>query len=129
MGSGIQSCAHNLVRRESSWQQNFNFDLTTNSTSTSTILNHLTPPVTRRRTALASTVSAASHTSEMEKKRKHTLERAKADHVSGLFIISVILICNYLQQLLRQLQMRLQYARLKVEHGWVCLFSCNNFRV
>ena len=78
---------------------------------------------------MVSTVSAASHASEMEKKRKHTLERAKADHVSGLFIISVILICNYFQQLLRQLQMRLQYARLKVEHGWVCLFSCNNFRV
>ncbi|KAG1743684.1 uncharacterized protein EDB91DRAFT_1125355 [Suillus paluster] len=36
-----------------------------------------------------------------QKKRKQTLERAKANHLS------------------KQLQMRLQYAKLKVEHGWV----------
>ncbi|KAG2339126.1 hypothetical protein BDR05DRAFT_968399 [Suillus weaverae] len=35
-----------------------------------------------------------------QKKRKQTLERAKANHLS------------------KQLQMRLQYAKLKVEHGW-----------
>jgi len=78
---------------------------------------------------MVSTVSAASHASEMEKKRKHTLGRAQANHVSKLLIILDILINNDLGQLSRQLQMRLQYARLKVEHGWVCLFSCDNFRV
>lgn len=41
---------------------------------------------------MVSTVSAASHASEMEKKRKHTLERAKANHVSQPLIIIVILI-------------------------------------
>ncbi|KAG6829946.1 hypothetical protein H0H92_002850 [Tricholoma furcatifolium] len=35
-----------------------------------------------------------------EKRRKQTMERARANHLS------------------RQLQMRLQYARLKVDHGW-----------
>ncbi|KAG9313696.1 hypothetical protein JVU11DRAFT_6044 [Chiua virens] len=35
-----------------------------------------------------------------QKKRRQTLERAKANHLS------------------KQLQMRLQYAKLKVEHGW-----------
>ncbi|KAF9450862.1 hypothetical protein P691DRAFT_773611 [Macrolepiota fuliginosa MF-IS2] len=49
---------------------------------------------------MVSTASAAAQASEMEKRRKQTLERAKANHLS------------------RQLQMRLQYARLKVEHGW-----------
>ncbi|KAF8066912.1 hypothetical protein FPV67DRAFT_1214931 [Lyophyllum atratum] len=39
-------------------------------------------------------------THENEKRRKQTVERAKANHLS------------------RQLQMRLQYARLKVDHGW-----------
>jgi len=131
VGSGIESCAHKHFSNLTTILSGPNLhgsktsDLITNSTSTSFILNHLTPPVTRRRTTLASTVSAASHTSE----RKHTLERAKANHVSELLIIYVILICNYLEQLSRQLQMRLQYARLKVEHGWVYLFSCTNFRV
>ena len=74
---------------------------------------------------MVSTVSAASHASEMEKKRKHTLGRAQANHVSELLIIFDILIYNDLGQLSRQLQMRLQYARLKV--GWVCLFSCDSF--
>ncbi|KAF9004566.1 hypothetical protein BDQ17DRAFT_1541248 [Cyathus striatus] len=37
---------------------------------------------------------------DAEKRRKYSIERAKATHLS------------------RQLQMRLQYARLKVEHGW-----------
>ncbi|XP_006457470.1 hypothetical protein AGABI2DRAFT_123334 [Agaricus bisporus var. bisporus H97] len=49
---------------------------------------------------MVATPSAAAQTSEMERKRKQTLERTKANHLS------------------RQLQMRLQYARLKVEHGW-----------
>ncbi|KAF5353920.1 hypothetical protein D9756_007098 [Leucocoprinus leucothites] len=49
---------------------------------------------------MVSTASAAAQANELEKKRKQTLERAKANHLS------------------RQLQMRLQYARLKVEHGW-----------
>ncbi|KXN80955.1 hypothetical protein AN958_06546 [Leucoagaricus sp. SymC.cos] len=49
---------------------------------------------------MVSTPSAAAQAIELEKKRKQTLERAKANHLS------------------RQLQMRLQYARLKVEHGW-----------
>ncbi|KAF8128929.1 hypothetical protein EV363DRAFT_1105811, partial [Boletus edulis] len=35
-----------------------------------------------------------------QKKKRQTLERAKANHLS------------------KQLQMRLQYAKLKVEHGW-----------
>ncbi|KAG7441418.1 uncharacterized protein BT62DRAFT_937186 [Guyanagaster necrorhizus] len=47
-------------------------------------------------TASAAAVSLANE----EKKRKQTMERAKATHLS------------------RQLQMRLQYAKLKVEHGW-----------
>jgi len=78
---------------------------------------------------MVSTISATPHTKELEKKRKHTLGRAQANHVSELLIILDIRICNDLGQLSRQLQMRLQYARLKVEHGWVCLFSCVNFRV
>ncbi|KAF8960668.1 hypothetical protein BDZ97DRAFT_1922037 [Flammula alnicola] len=44
--------------------------------------------------------SAAAQASENEKRRKQTMEKVKANHLS------------------RQLQMRLQYARLKVEHGW-----------
>jgi len=44
--------------------------------------------------------TSAPQVSENEKRRKQTMERAKAIHLS------------------RQLQMRLQYARLKVEHGW-----------
>ncbi|PPQ71510.1 hypothetical protein CVT26_010381 [Gymnopilus dilepis] len=49
---------------------------------------------------MVSTSSAAAQASENEKRRKQTMEKAKANHLS------------------RQLQMRLQYARLKVEHGW-----------
>ncbi|KAK7457095.1 hypothetical protein VKT23_010397 [Stygiomarasmius scandens] len=45
-------------------------------------------------------VSTPSPASMDEKKRKNTLERARVVHLS------------------RQLQLRLQYARLKVEHGW-----------
>ncbi|KAF9462538.1 hypothetical protein BDZ94DRAFT_1261137 [Collybia nuda] len=47
-----------------------------------------------------STTVANNQSSESEKRRKQTVERAKANHLS------------------RQLQMRLQYARLKVDHGW-----------
>ncbi|KAF8154727.1 hypothetical protein B0H34DRAFT_534934 [Crassisporium funariophilum] len=49
---------------------------------------------------MVSSASAAAQASENEKRRKQTMEKAKANHLS------------------RQLQMRLQYARLKVEHGW-----------
>ncbi|KAF8811166.1 hypothetical protein BYT27DRAFT_7134146 [Phlegmacium glaucopus] len=49
---------------------------------------------------MVSSASAAAQASENERRRKQTMERAKAVHLS------------------RQLQMRLQYARLKVEHGW-----------
>lgn len=80
---------------KSSWQQRFNFDLIVHNTSTSTTLKHLTLPVTCQK--MVSTVSAASHTSEMEKKRKHTLRRAQANHVNEvliLLVILVILICN-----------------------------------
>ncbi|GLB41193.1 hypothetical protein LshimejAT787_0904080 [Lyophyllum shimeji] len=52
---------------------------------------------------VASTSIQASNggaTHENEKRRKQTMERAKANHLT------------------RQLQMRLQYARLKVDHGW-----------
>ncbi|KAF8908182.1 hypothetical protein CPB84DRAFT_1744354 [Gymnopilus junonius] len=49
---------------------------------------------------MVSTSSAAAQANENEKRRKQTMEKAKANHLS------------------RQLQMRLQYARLKVEHGW-----------
>ncbi|KDR70222.1 hypothetical protein GALMADRAFT_144892 [Galerina marginata CBS 339.88] len=49
---------------------------------------------------MVSTPSAAAQASENEKRRKQTMEKVKANHLS------------------RQLQMRLQYARLKVEHGW-----------
>jgi len=49
---------------------------------------------------MVSLASAAAQASESEKRRKQTMERAKAVHLS------------------RQLQMRLQYARHKVEHGW-----------
>ncbi|KAH0831061.1 hypothetical protein J3R83DRAFT_13584 [Lanmaoa asiatica] len=46
-------------------------------------------------------VVASPQSNELEqKKRRQTLERAKANHLS------------------KQLQMRLQYAKLKVEHGW-----------
>ncbi|KAF8650689.1 hypothetical protein AX16_005063 [Volvariella volvacea WC 439] len=44
--------------------------------------------------------TSTMHAAETERRRKHVLEKAKAQHLS------------------RQLQMRLQYARLKVEHGW-----------
>ncbi|KAI6128149.1 hypothetical protein EDD16DRAFT_1549680 [Pisolithus croceorrhizus] len=40
-----------------------------------------------------------------QKRRKQTLERAKVNHLS------------------KQLQMRLRYARLKVEYGWVSSFD------
>ena len=55
-----------------------------------------------------------------QKKRKQTLERTKANHVrfptnaSVHYIVECMII-----QLSKQLQMRLQYAKLKVEHGWV----------
>ncbi|PPQ88206.1 hypothetical protein CVT25_005171 [Psilocybe cyanescens] len=49
---------------------------------------------------MVATSSAATQASENEKRRKQTMEKVKANHLS------------------RQLQMRLQYARLKVEHGW-----------
>jgi len=39
-------------------------------------------------------------TNENERRKKQTIERTKVNHLS------------------RQLQMRLQYARLKVDHGW-----------
>ncbi|KAI9569324.1 hypothetical protein HD554DRAFT_604427 [Boletus coccyginus] len=46
-------------------------------------------------------VTPGPQPSELEqKKKRQTLERAKANHLS------------------KQLQMRLQYAKLKVEHGW-----------
>ncbi|KAJ7595663.1 hypothetical protein C8J56DRAFT_1042747 [Mycena floridula] len=49
-----------------------------------------------------------------EKKRKMTVQRAKANHVrKGGFLRLATL-----WTLSRQLQMRLQYARLKVDHGW-----------
>ncbi|KAF5309863.1 hypothetical protein D9619_010507 [Psilocybe cf. subviscida] len=45
--------------------------------------------------------TSATQTAENERRmRKNTLDKVKANHLS------------------RQLQMRLQYARLKVEHGW-----------
>ncbi|KAF4566061.1 hypothetical protein EYR36_011476 [Pleurotus pulmonarius] len=49
---------------------------------------------------MVSSPSPAMQVIEAEKKRKFTLERAKANHLS------------------RQLQLRLQYAKLKVDHGW-----------
>ncbi|KAK0450287.1 uncharacterized protein EV420DRAFT_1750387 [Desarmillaria tabescens] len=49
---------------------------------------------------VATASAAAASLANEEKKRKQTMERAKATHLS------------------RQLQMRLQYAKLKVEHGW-----------
>ncbi|TFK34627.1 hypothetical protein BDQ12DRAFT_726676 [Crucibulum laeve] len=49
---------------------------------------------------MVSTTSASTQASESEKKRKVSTEKAKASLLS------------------QQLQMRLQYARLKVEHGW-----------
>ncbi|THU98651.1 hypothetical protein K435DRAFT_527802 [Dendrothele bispora CBS 962.96] len=45
-------------------------------------------------------VSTPSPASLDEKRRRNSLERARVVHLS------------------RQLQLRLQYARLKVEHGW-----------
>jgi len=45
-------------------------------------------------------IAAAQANDSESKRRKQTLERARANHLS------------------RQLQMRLQYARLKVDHGW-----------
>ncbi|KAG1807437.1 uncharacterized protein BJ212DRAFT_744412 [Suillus subaureus] len=46
------------------------------------------------------TIASPQSNEAEQKKRKQTLERAKASHLS------------------KQLQMRLQYAKLKVEHGW-----------
>ncbi|KAG1888139.1 hypothetical protein F4604DRAFT_2032217 [Suillus subluteus] len=46
------------------------------------------------------TIASPQSNEAEQKKRKQTLERAKANHLS------------------KQLQMRLQYAKLKVEHGW-----------
>jgi hypothetical protein len=46
------------------------------------------------------TIASTQSNEAEQKKRKQTLERAKANHLS------------------KQLQMRLQYAKLKVEHGW-----------
>ncbi|KAH7909177.1 hypothetical protein BJ138DRAFT_1127876 [Hygrophoropsis aurantiaca] len=50
--------------------------------------------------AVASAQTNDTNNTNDQKKRKQTLERAKANHLS------------------KQLQMRLQYAKLKVEHGW-----------
>ncbi|KAG5650294.1 hypothetical protein H0H81_012722 [Sphagnurus paluster] len=50
---------------------------------------------------VTATSSSPNHNAhENERRRKQTVERAKANHLS------------------RQLQLRLQYARLKVDHGW-----------
>ncbi|KAL0959398.1 hypothetical protein HGRIS_014647 [Hohenbuehelia grisea] len=49
---------------------------------------------------MVNTPSAAAAAVDLEKKRKQSVDRARASHLS------------------RQLQMRLQYARLKVDHGW-----------
>ncbi|TFK24017.1 hypothetical protein FA15DRAFT_756858 [Coprinopsis marcescibilis] len=49
---------------------------------------------------VATTTHVVAQAQDSEKRRKQTMEKAKANHLS------------------RQLQMRLQYARLKVEHGW-----------
>ncbi|KAG0696197.1 hypothetical protein DFH29DRAFT_1004790 [Suillus ampliporus] len=46
------------------------------------------------------TIASPQPNEAEQKKRKQTVERAKANHLS------------------KQLQMRLQYAKLKVEHGW-----------
>ncbi|KAJ3981706.1 hypothetical protein F5890DRAFT_1533967 [Lentinula detonsa] len=41
-----------------------------------------------------------------EGKRRSSMDKTKVSHLS------------------RQLQLRLQYAKLKVEHGWVHFLSC-----
>ncbi|TFK66486.1 hypothetical protein BDN72DRAFT_146416 [Pluteus cervinus] len=51
-------------------------------------------------TGPAMATASPSQSSEHERRRRMALERAKVTHLS------------------RQLQLRLQYARLKVEHGW-----------
>ncbi|KAF8884143.1 hypothetical protein BD779DRAFT_1674227 [Infundibulicybe gibba] len=48
----------------------------------------------------ATNTTPTAQANDAEKRRKHAMDRAKANHLS------------------RQLQMRLQYARLKVDHGW-----------
>ncbi|KAJ8489974.1 hypothetical protein ONZ45_g13365 [Pleurotus djamor] len=50
---------------------------------------------------MVATASPAAQNLDAEQRRKLTIERAKANHLS----------C--------QLQLRLQYAKLKIEHGWM----------
>lgn len=68
-------------------------------------------------------VVAAPPPNELEqRKKRQTLERAKANHVCLLLFQPVPAVLNstpHTYQLSKQLQMRLQYAKLKVEHGWV----------
>ena len=70
----------------------------------------------------------AAQTAENDKRKKtqqQTVEKVKTSHVCAWvhikFLIGYYMIYINLQQLTRQLQMRLQYARLKVENGWVRL--------
>ncbi|KAJ8517476.1 hypothetical protein ONZ45_g5332 [Pleurotus djamor] len=49
---------------------------------------------------MVATASPAAQITDAERRRKLTMDRAKANHLS------------------RQLQLRLQYAKLKIEHGW-----------
>jgi hypothetical protein len=52
-----------------------------------------------------------------ERKKKKTMDKAMGIHVRPtLFFVSF---SNHSLQLSRQLQLRLQYAKLKVDHGWV----------
>ncbi|KAF8347459.1 hypothetical protein F5887DRAFT_1072439 [Amanita rubescens] len=49
---------------------------------------------------MVTTASSSTQAHDSDKRRKHSIERAKVIHLT------------------RQLQLRLQYAKLKVEHGW-----------
>ena len=67
---------------------------------------------------MVATVSANVAHGQNDDKKKGHLDRSKVLNVRTLLLTSPP--SPYLPfQMSRQLQMRLQYAKLKVEHGWV----------
>jgi len=83
-------------------------------------MNQSDVPFTRSPAIEMVTILPPHQPAEMEqKRRRQTLERAKMHHVCSLRTL-ISATCSTLPcQLSKHLQMRLQYAKLKVEYGWV----------
>lgn len=101
--------------------------------------NALAPSTTTDLAAIAMEVAKSvtagadvqGHTSGQSKRAKH-VEKTKLQHVSRREYLTLTLLadfgCFVGFQLTKQLAMRLQYAKLKVDHGWVSssiILSCS----